>query len=252
MAKEFKLSYTASEIDAKLGKIDSLASKDEIPSKISELTNDSEFATETYVNDKVSAVSILVGNTSVSEQISTAISNSVADWNQTDEAAVNYIKNKPEIDTTLTQEGKLADAKAVGDVLALKADQTSLDKVSALVGNAAVSEQINNAIAEADFVSTPSTAQVGQLLSVKAVDENGKPTEWEAADMSESVTDDYIKELIDASGAVKSVNGVAPDESGNIDIGGLNVIDDGNGNVFVTSYGSVSISDDGEGNVTII
>lgn len=31
-------------------------------------------------------------------------------------------------------------------------------------------------------VSSPATAQVGQLLSVKAVDETGKPTEWETLD----------------------------------------------------------------------
>ena len=33
--------------------------------------------------------------------------------------------------------------------------------------------------------------------------------------------------------------------------GGLNVTDDGNGNVTITSSGSVSITDDGNGNVTI-
>lgn len=40
MATEYKLSYTGDEINEKLGKIDSLAEKSEIPSKISELTND--------------------------------------------------------------------------------------------------------------------------------------------------------------------------------------------------------------------
>lgn len=33
-----------------------------------------------------------------------------------------------------------------------------------------------------DSISTPITAQVGQTIVVKAVDENGKPTEWEAVD----------------------------------------------------------------------
>lgn len=51
MATEYKLSYTGAEIDEKLGKIDNLATKDELPSKTSELTNDSEFATETYVQN---------------------------------------------------------------------------------------------------------------------------------------------------------------------------------------------------------
>lgn len=35
-----------------------------------------------------------------------------------------------------------------------------------------------------EVVPAPSTASVGQVVAVKAVDENGKPTEWEAVDMS--------------------------------------------------------------------
>ena len=42
------------------------------------------------------------------------------------------------------------------------------------------------------------TVQPGQLLSVKSVDENGKPTEWEVVDV------------------VKTVNSIAPDENGNV------------------------------------
>lgn len=45
MATEYKLSYTASEIDEKLGKIDDLATKSEVPTKTSDLTNDSGFLT---------------------------------------------------------------------------------------------------------------------------------------------------------------------------------------------------------------
>ena len=49
MAEEFKLSHTAAQIDAKLNKIDSLAEKSELPTKTSDLANDSGFATENYV-----------------------------------------------------------------------------------------------------------------------------------------------------------------------------------------------------------
>lgn len=45
MATEFKLSYTGSEINEKLGKIDSLVEKAELPTKVSELTNDSGYLT---------------------------------------------------------------------------------------------------------------------------------------------------------------------------------------------------------------
>lgn len=45
MTNEYKLSYTATQIDEKLGKIDNLATKSEVPSKTSDLTNDSGFIT---------------------------------------------------------------------------------------------------------------------------------------------------------------------------------------------------------------
>lgn len=46
MATEYKLSYTASEIDEKLNKIDNLAKKSEIPTKVSELENDAGYITK--------------------------------------------------------------------------------------------------------------------------------------------------------------------------------------------------------------
>lgn len=56
MASEFRLSYTAADINERLGKIDSFANKSEIPSKLSELTNDRNFATEDYVNNAVANI----------------------------------------------------------------------------------------------------------------------------------------------------------------------------------------------------
>lgn len=49
--------------------------------------------------DSISSLSSLVGDTPVASQISEAITNSVADWSQTDSTAPDYIKNKPEIAT---------------------------------------------------------------------------------------------------------------------------------------------------------
>lgn len=40
-------------------------------------------------------------------------------------------------------------------------------------------------------IKVASTAEVGQTIVVKAVDENGNPTEWECADMSGSSNNDY-------------------------------------------------------------
>ena len=42
-----------------------------------------------------------------------------------------------------------------------------------------------------DYIPAPATAEVGQTIVVKAVDENGKPTEWEAADMPGAVYNQF-------------------------------------------------------------
>lgn len=52
-----------------------------------------------------------------------------------------------------------------------------------------------NEIAE-DKVDIPAPAKVGQVLSVKATDESGKPTEFEAKDMSGGVSDEKIAEAV--------------------------------------------------------
>lgn len=49
MSIEYKLPYTGNEINRKLGEIDNLAKKSEIPSRLSELTNDKGYTTESYV-----------------------------------------------------------------------------------------------------------------------------------------------------------------------------------------------------------
>lgn len=51
MANEFRLSYTASDINTRLGKIDDLANKSELPTKTSDLINDSDFTTKNYVQN---------------------------------------------------------------------------------------------------------------------------------------------------------------------------------------------------------
>jgi hypothetical protein len=47
-------------------------------------------------------------------------------------------------------------------------------------------------------IPAPEIAEAGQTIVVKAVDETGKPTEWEAADLPEGVTDEQIKNAVDA------------------------------------------------------
>ena len=54
-----------------------------------------------------------------------------------------------------------------------------------------------------EYIPNPPTASVGQTIVVKSVDENGKPTEWEAADMpSGSVGGQVFDEVVMLSEAV--------------------------------------------------
>lgn len=55
-----------------------------------------------------------------------------------------------------------------------------------------------------DYIPNPSTASVGQTIVVKATDENGKPTEWEAVDMAEQVQPDWNQNDSTAKDYVKN------------------------------------------------
>ena len=132
-----------------------------------------------------------------------------------------------------------------------------------------VTDTLKNVLVGCDPIPNPETATVGQTIVVKTVDENGKPTEWECVDMvsddGSSVTVDTtlsvsgqaadsatvgekVTELTNAVAGkqpigtyIQTVNGVAPDENGNVEVPSVTVTDDGEGNVvlgsvLVTSY----------------
>ena len=98
MATEYRLPYTASQINAKLGKIDSLAEKSEIPVKTSDLTNDSGFITENYVKGYAQPV----GNYALKDEIPTIPVTSVNGKTGTvvlDAASVGALPSDTEIPT---------------------------------------------------------------------------------------------------------------------------------------------------------
>ena len=83
-------------------------------------------------------------------------------------AAINELAAEiPTVDSTLTKSGQAADAAEVGARLN------------------SLSEDI------ADCIKSPVSAAVGQTIKVSAVDESGKPTEWEAVDLPEQVQADW-------------------------------------------------------------
>ena len=64
----------------------------------------------------------------------------------------------------------------------------------------ATKHYVDNSIAASgtDISLGLTSASVGQTIKVKAVDESGKPTAWEAVDIPSAVTDEHINSLIDA------------------------------------------------------
>lgn len=90
-----------------------------------------------------------------------------------------------ELDTTLTQSGKAADAKAVGDALADKQPkgdyltQNELPDMTAY--RTAEAQDVIDAGKQDTLIQ--SGAAVGQIAKITAVDDNGKPTAWQAVDM---------------------------------------------------------------------
>lgn len=131
-------------------------------------------------------------------------------WRKGDDSLTEWWGDIPsvKVDETLAESGSAADAKAVGNVLGTKLDKNQgagnagkilgvgedgnvvpQDKPSITVDSALSSTSENpvqNKVvtaALAEKITAPTTAAVGQIIKVKSVDESGKPTEWEAADL---------------------------------------------------------------------
>lgn len=136
-----------------------------IPSKTSDLTNDSGFLTaipDEYVTD--------------------------------DElTAKGYLTSYTETDPTVPAWAKEANKPTytAAEVGALPAD-TVIPSIDGLATESYVDTEV------ATKITTPTTATVGQILRVKAIDTNGVPTEWETVDYN-SVTEDRVNELITAA-----------------------------------------------------
>ena len=65
------------------------------------------------------------------------------------------------------------------------------DKPLSAAQGVALKELIDAISIPSDYIIAPTTAAVGQTIVVKAVDENGKPTEWETVDFQEQVQSDW-------------------------------------------------------------
>lgn len=93
------------------------------------------------------------------------------------------------IDSSLTQSGYAADAKATGDAIRSLSEGKvgNLDNLNTQAKENLVAA-INEALTQGVDVSG---ASVGQTIKVAAVDDTGKPTAWEPADLPEQVQPDW-------------------------------------------------------------
>ena len=104
-----------------------------------------------------------------------------------------------ELDTTLTQSGKAADAKAVGDALAEKQPkgdyltQNELPDMTAY--RTAEAQDVIDAGKQGTLIQSGAT--VGQIAKITAVDDTGKPTAWAAVDMPSGVGGGHWETVLD-------------------------------------------------------
>ena len=102
--------------------------------------------------------------------------------NYTDKRIEKAVMGEVELDTTLTKQGFAADAKAVGDAIAAGTDGIHVGPDKPTNPNVSVWFDTDETDV-ADYIPTPATAQVGQTIVVKEVDESGKPVSWECVDV---------------------------------------------------------------------
>ena len=120
------------------------------------------------------------------------------------------------IDDTLTQSGEAADAKAVGDALALKADASAVTAISV---NGETADNQGKILINAGDI--PMSDQLGADTVAEAIASLGGETA-ESIPMSDSDTTKISEKIaaMDTSitAAVKSVNGETPNAEGNVTI----------------------------------
>ena len=175
------------------------------------------------------------------------------------------------IDDTLSISGEAADAKAVGDALALKADASAINTIKVneqsadnqgqillYGGDIPMSDEDETTLAEAIAAEQGKTASDIPMTSAEDSDSIADAIEdlqgMTAADipMSSALGAPTVAEAVNAAGTVKSVNSTSPDTNGNVQINKVPIADNldssirqnSSGDYIVrTSGGSASLSD---------
>lgn len=147
MANEFKLSYTASDINTRLGKIDNLANKNELPTKTSDLINDSDFAAKNYVQDYIQNYAQPIGDYALKSEIPTDYLTEIPEEYITESElnAKKYLTSFTETDPTVPDWAKAATKPTytASEIGALPAD-TIIPSIEGLATETYIDEAIGS------------------------------------------------------------------------------------------------------------
>lgn len=229
---EFKLSYTASEINEKLSRIDSFAEASELPKKTSDLINDSDFTTKNYVQNYAQPIGDYALKSEVPTDYLTEIPEEYVTETELNEKG--YLTNFIETDPTVPDWAKAATKPTytASEVGALPADTvipTVPTNVSAFTNDAGylTEHQSLDGFATENYVNT-------QIAAIHIPDVS---EQINAHNMNEYAHNDIRAAINELEQKINS---------------SVTVSDDGNGNVvFETIPLSMKIVDDGEGNIII-
>lgn len=102
--------------------------------------------------------------------------------------------------------------------------------------------EIDSAIAAINFIPNPTTASVGQTIVVKAVDDAGKPIEWEPVDLPEQVQSDWNQNDENAVDYVRNKPLIATDEDALdflVDMGITMPVTNSKGEILISSSNEI-------------
>lgn len=123
-------------------------------------------------------------------------------------------KNLSNIDNTTFKQK--AEQSGVGGGGSINIDQTYNPTSENAQSGKAIANALINYPKKDEVIPTPTTANVGQTIVVKEIDENGKPTKWEAVDVGGGATEEKW-ELISSGELTEDVQQyiITKDNNGN-------------------------------------
>lgn len=163
---------------------------------------------------------VVSGGTITAEYVCTAVSGSTYTWVKREISGGG--SGGVEIDTTLTQSGKAADAAVVGEKLAEISGDIAAETDPTVPAWAKQAEKPTYTASEVGArpsTWTPTASEVGALPASTTIPSKTSQLENDSGYAKQTELNQLSKEIADLeTKSVKTVNGTAPDENGNVDV----------------------------------